>query len=247
MQRALPVTLAVTALFSLTACGSPKLPTPPLAVNAAPQSGVPTQLRGTRYCEVLIGGSKGLSVAIDVYNTIGLNECPQAEWAKLDATELEKELGAERVMLNGPRYWTMDRIDGSRLLDPTPRAFHTLAMRKAGRLEPSAFDITSRGKPYVRHDVVRTSIWHFDSGKPVYELTDAEGRTYVMQSYSVQKTPQTEESLSTLADRLHLPKGWTFHTRVLEADLAVIAEEGVAHVVQDDFSNTYQQRSGASK
>mgnify|MGYP003381777827 CR=1 FL=1 len=140
-----------------------------------------------------------------------------------------------------------DSIEGSRLLDPTPRAFHTLAMRKAGRLEPSAFDITSRGKPYVRHDVLRTTIWRFDSGKRVYELRDADGRAYLMQSYSVQKTLQTEESLVTLGDRLHLPAGWTFRSRVLEGDLSVIAEEGVAHVVQDELSNTYQQRSGASK
>jgi hypothetical protein len=246
MERALLVALAA-ALLGLTACGAPRLPTPPPAVDDGPRGSVPSQLRGTRYCEVLIGGSRGLSVAIDVYNTIGLNDCPEAEWAKLDATVLEKELGAERVLLNGPRYWTIDHIEGARLIDPTPRAFHTLAMRKAGRLEPSALDITSRGKPYVRHDVLRTTVWRFDSGKRVYELTDADGRAYVMQSYSVQKTMQTEESLATLGERLHLPAGWTFRSRVLDDDLRVVAEEGVAHVVQDELSNTYQQRSGTSK
>jgi hypothetical protein len=240
MQPALPFLLTLGAL-ALSGCGAPQLPTPPPALGVTGGS-APSQLRGVRYCEVLIGGSKGLDVALDVYNTIGLNECPAEAWTRLDAKELEKELGAERVILNGPRYWTIDRLDGSHLLDPTPRDLHGIAMRKAGHLDLSLRDLASEGKYYVRHDVKRTTVWKFDAGKRVYELIDAERRTYVMQSYSVQKAPQTEESLATLAERLHLPSGWSFRSRVLDAELDVLAQEGVAHIVQDDLANTYQQR-----
>jgi hypothetical protein len=232
--------LALSAL-ALSGCGAPQLPAPPAALGVDAGSR-PSALRGVRYCEVLIGGSKGLNIALDVYNTIGLNECPAEPWTKLDAKALEKELGAERVLLNGPRYWTIDRLDGSHLLDPTPRDFHGIAMRKAGHLDLSLGELASQGKYYVRHDVKRTTVWKFDAGKRVYELIDAEGRTYVMQSYSVQKAPQTEESLTTLAERLHLPSGWSFRSRVLDAELDVLAQEGVAHIVQDDLANTYQQR-----
>jgi hypothetical protein len=233
--------LVALGALALSACGTPQLPTPPPALGV--DAGIrPEALRGVRYCEILIGGSRGLDVALDVYNTIGLNECPAEAWSKLEAKALEKELGAERVILNGPRYWTIDRLDGSRLLDPTPRDFHGIAMRKAGHLDLSLRDLASEGKFYVRHDVKRTTVWKFDAQKPVYELVDAEGRAYVMQSFSVQKTPQTEESLATLGERLRLPSGWSFRSRVLSADLEVPAMDGVAHIVQDDLANTYQQR-----
>jgi hypothetical protein len=62
-----------------------------------------------------------------------------------------------------------------------------------------------------------------------------------MQSFSIQKAPQTIASLATLGERLHPPSGWKFRTRVLEAELRVPAVDNVAHIVQDDFENTYQQ------
>jgi hypothetical protein len=61
-----------------------------------------------------------------------------------------------------------------------------------------------------------------------------------MQSYSVETTAQTEASLAGLGQTLQLPDGWTFRTRTLDASLSVTAVEGLATVVQDDLSNTYQ-------
>jgi hypothetical protein len=44
-----------------------------------------SDLRGQRYCEVLIGEGKLLKgITLDVYNTIGLNFCPQEQWGKLN-------------------------------------------------------------------------------------------------------------------------------------------------------------------
>jgi hypothetical protein len=183
-----------------------------------------------------------LHIAVDVYNTIGLNECPDADWSGLDAAGLARELGTDRVVLNGPRYWTVDGLDGaSRLADPTPRTFHSLSMRLAARLELPLTDAVGDRRPYALHDVKRTTVWIFDAGKPVYELIDPEGHAYAMQSYSIQKTPQTAESLATLGERLHPPAGWKFRSRVLDAELRVPAVDGVAHIVQDDFENTYQR------
>jgi hypothetical protein len=231
---------ALLASIAIFGCGAPEPPKPPLA-EVTGSTKPPVELRGLRYCEVLIAASKGLRVTIDVYNSIGLNECPEADWSKLDAAQLTKELHAERVLLNGPRYWTFDRMEGSHLIDPTPRSFHGLAMRLAGRLELSVSEATGKHEPYTRHDVRRTTTWFYEAGKPVYELVDGDGHVYAMQSYSVQHAPQTAESLATLGERLKPPPGWSFRTRVLDAELRVTAVDGVAHVVQDDFANTYQQ------
>jgi hypothetical protein len=230
---------ALLGALGVVGCGAPEPPKPPLAEVTGSTTPL-VELRGLRYCEVLIAASKGLRVTIDVYNSIGLNECPEADWSKLDAAALTKELHAERVLLNGPRYWTFDRMEGSHLIDPTPRSFHGLAMRLAGRLELSVTEATGKHEPYTRHDVRRTTTWIFEAGKPVYELVDGAGHVYEMQSYSVQQAPQTTESLATLGERLKLPQGWIFRVRVLDAELRVTAVDGLAHVVQDDFANTYQ-------
>ncbi len=37
-----------------------------------------------------------------------------------------------------------------------------------------------------------------------------------------------------------LPEGWTYRTRILDADYVVVDQEGIATVVQDELQNTYQ-------
>jgi hypothetical protein len=212
----------------------------PLAARADGTPSPASSLRGQRYCEVLAGGRSGLGISLDVYNTIGLSDCPQESWELLDANRLQEELKVDRVKLNGPRYWTLDAIENARLIDRATRTFGTLPMRKAGILELSFADVSSMGKPYVPHTVRRDTTFLFQSGKPVRELVDPRGRVFVMQSYSVQSVPQTEESLASLGDRLHLPPGWSFRSRVLTADLRVLAVGGHATVIQDENGNTYQ-------
>jgi len=64
-----------------------------------------------------------------------------------------------------------------------------------------------------------------------------------MQSYSIQKTYQTEKSLAALGTKLHLPNGWIFRTRILNTNAYLTAENQVAVVIQDEFLNTYQQEN----
>ena len=49
----------------------------------------------------------------------------------------------------------------------------------------------------------------------------------------------SEESLTTLGERLALPEGWSYRTRVLETELVVDTSASLATVVQDEFENTY--------
>lgn len=84
-------------------------------------------------------------------------------------------------------------------------------------------------------------MWIYDAGKPVYELIDPKGNVFVMQSYSVQKEPQTEQSLTQLGSKLKLPTQWRFKTGILKKAGTVQAIDNMAVVVQDDFLNTYQK------
>ena len=61
-----------------------------------------------------------------------------------------------------------------------------------------------------------------------------------MQSMSQMNDPSLQlHNLRSLDERLELPEGWSFSTRVLTEPLQLTAND-IARVVTDDFSNTYQ-------
>ena len=222
-------------LLLLAGCSSSNADTPTPTGDAA------TDVRGGRYCEVLLGTLTGGNLHVQVYNTQGLSDCPQDAWSKLDPTALEADTGATVVVLNGPRYWMIDSFADSTLLDPTPRSFGGIPMRQAGAIDVAAADVPSLQKPYALHTITRDTQFVFFAGRAVFELLDGAGHVYTMQSYSVQKVAQSESTLSTLGGSLSLPAGWTYRTRTLTADLAVEAVDGKATVVQDDDEDTYLQ------
>ena len=235
--------LALLAL-SLVACSGSTTPaTGGSGGAAATLTDAGTQeLRGQRYCEVLLATASATTVHVAVYNTIGLNDCPEAAWSALDGAKLAAETGATKVVLNGPRTWTIDRFVVGAVLDPTVRSFGGIEMREAGAIDVPIAEATSLGaSPYTETHVHRNTTVEFDAGKPVRELVAPDGAVYEMQSFSMQKAPLVEADLDGLAARLAPPAGWSYRTRVIEAPLQVTAVDGVATVVQDDLGDTYQR------
>jgi len=195
-----------------------------------------TNLRNVRYCEVLVVTRHGMSATAAVYNTLGLNDCPDAQWKALSADKLKKERKAQMVVMNGPRYFMMDR---NALKNPgAVESFDGLEARLLAQVEVEG----GRRKPaYTENTVDRETRYVFEAGKNVYELHAPGGHTYVLQSYSLEVDPSLNEaSLSQLGSKLKLPKGWTFETRKLTADL-VLPTTGKAYVLQDNLRNSYQR------
>jgi hypothetical protein len=88
--------------------------------------------------------------------------------------------------------------------------------------------------------VNRRVIFFFDAGQTVHELVDPEGVAYVMQAYCIGVDPtMSAESLDTLGERLSMPEGWSYRSRVLTEDLVVDTTTTVATVLQDEFENSY--------
>jgi hypothetical protein len=70
--------------------------------------------------------------------------------------------------------------------------------------------------------VDRGATFYFDAGKAVYELVDPQGTAYVMQALCIGVDPtMSEASLLTLGERLHMPDGWTYRTRILHEELVI--------------------------
>lgn len=239
---------ALFTLLSLAACSSSS--SPAVAVGddagdavtdaASDADALPADIRGMRYCELLLATVSSGMVHVDVWNTFGLNDCPDAQWSAIDPAAIAKAEGVTQVIVNGPRYWMLDAFVMSTFIDPTPKTLGGIPMRHAGSID-MPFDPAGESAPYVKRTIQRNTTFRFDAGKPVFELVDPDGKIYDMQSYSTQKTPQTEADLAGLGAKLKLPAGWNFRSRTLSSDLLVSAVGGLATVVQDDFGNTYQQ------
>jgi hypothetical protein len=87
-------------------------------------------------------------------------------------------------------------------------------------------------------------VFVFDAGQEIYELQDPHGRQWVMQTWSQVVDPDLSRAdLSKLGDRLKLPTGWTYHSRVLTETLRVNTTTQAAQVLQDDLTNSYSLAS----
>jgi hypothetical protein len=77
-------------------------------------------LRDYRYCELLtMSGFSHFKIRMNVYNTIELNNCPAETWEalKADVPSLKKQFKTPLVVMNGPRYWVIDNMQNSSMLN----------------------------------------------------------------------------------------------------------------------------------
>ena len=219
-----------------------------LAVPATAFAGASTStIRNQRYCEIIPSVQQGSSVTTYVYNTQGLNLCPAAQWDSLTEDQVNQAYGSQSAKLNGPRYWMVDTLQATGA--STSGATFTF-----GGIEASlrATIVTPVGAPtvgdqfYVPNTVQRQTVYTFDKGKPIYELTDPDGNVSVMQSYAqINDKTLTIDQLPALGRKLSLPAGWHYRTKVLKHSIQLIAT-GIAYVVNDSLANSYQRMNKPS-
>ncbi|MCW8998440.1 MAG: hypothetical protein OQK04_06975, partial [Kangiellaceae bacterium] len=195
--------------------------------------------RGDRYCEVLLVKQNNNAVEAEVWGTHNLNYCPAESWDALDAEVIKTETGAQAVIMNGPRFWLVNTTSGNGSYNEF-KTFGDLETRLLAKLEIDPSDADR--EPYTEGTVLRSTIYTFNSGEEIYELTSSDGEVYVMQAMSqTVNTNLTLSDLPTLGSSLSLPDGWAYTARTLEEDL-VLTADGEAIVIQDELANTYQRR-----
>lgn len=199
-------------------------------------TGDSTDVFGKRYGEVLLVSAGDSSPEAAVYNTYPLNDCPAELWDTLDAGTIAQENGALGALLNGPRYWLMSSIEKAATGPREIRTFGGIDMIKQATVRLSSMNPA----PYSVNRVARNAAFTFDAGRPVFELIDAEGHRWVMQTWSqtVDKALALDD-LAGLESRLELPEGWSYETRTLTKPLRVDTTTQDAQVTQDNLANTY--------
>ena len=212
------------------------------SITADQRLPVPPDLRGSRYCEVIPLFWRGLELEAEVYNTIGLNDCPPEQWSRLDGHQLAKRFGAVQVKLNGPRYWLMNRIEALAGNVPSRAVeFDGLEMRQRATIGLNPIQLLRGERPFTTARVKRSTIFFFRKGEVVHELISNTGEIYRMQSYAQIVDPElTQADLAQLGTRLRLPQGWRYRSRRLTEDSPLRAD-GLAEVLQDELQNSYQK------
>ena len=209
-----------------------------MSTSTPPPKRLITDQRGVRYGEVLAVYARDDRFEAEVWGTQMLNDCPQELWEALEPSTIADELGALFVKLNGPRHWMLDGL-GTKVapVEPVLHSFGGLGTRRIAVLDLGQ---NPQSQPYTVRHVDRGATFFFDAGKPVHELVDPDGAAYVMQAYCIGVDPTiTPDDLPGLGDRLDLPPGWAYRSRVLDDELVVDTTATVATVIQDELENTY--------
>lgn len=171
-----------------------------------------------------------------VYNSFPLNDCPAELWSALDPHAIAAENGAAVALLNGPRYWLMNGIEKEPQGPQITKSFGGIEMIQQATVLLSSMNPA----PYTVNKVSRNTVFVFNAGEEIYELTDREGRRWVMQTWSQVADPNLRrEDLPGLAARLELPDGWAYRPRVLADELRVDTRSQPAQVLQDNLTNSY--------
>ena len=198
-------------------------------------------IKGTynaRYCEIFLinPGSSGGYTA-DVYNTIGVNDCPEAAWNAVDFSALATEKGVLLAAPNGPRHWVLDAIGGRNVGETV-----TLSGLEIRKVASANFPILPPPN-FSELTINRSTQWIFNKGRRVREMVSPEGHHYVMQAYDGAPT-KTEEQLdptnTQLGDGYGVPDGWTYRTFKVKKRWVLTAPKK-AIIVRDGLKSVYQR------
>jgi len=234
LGRSAVIALAVIGLATANACSSNSSSQTPSTSSTVATA----DMRDLRYCEVLLVSLSGTEPIASVYNTYPLNDCPEDTWAALDPKALATQFGANVAMLNGPRHWMINRVEKVGGSTNEKADFGGIEMYKQATVPIGS--LVDQARPYSPYPVNRSTIFTYNTGTEIFELTSPDGSVFVMQSFSQQKDPSlTLASLPSLADKLELPAGWKFGSRMLAEDLNIVTVKNPAQVLQDNLGNSY--------
>lgn len=163
--------------------------------------------RNMRFCEVLVI-DQGF---VDIYNTSGLNECPDEAWSALDPEATASEMGVDAIQKNGPHFWVMD---AQTIGFGETKSFNGIDARWAARAPVASLGGSEGSTPYKPFKTCKTQKMIYDAGNKVWEMIDADGQAWILQAHEAEFTLADLDDLGTRMTAL--PEGWSWRTRTLE-------------------------------
>ena len=188
--------------------------------------------RNLRYGEIIPVFKDKAKLHVEVYNFVTCNELPQELWVKLDAEKMAEAYGAKTVILNGPHYWLINKMEGrGKTSKGKVVNFGGIEMKLVATLSSNIFSGTVGDKLYTDNEVKRETTYRYFKDNMVYELTSPKGEVYRVQSYA---------QLGDLGERLDLPEGWSYKAKILNQNSKMEANE-IAYIINNELGNSYHK------
>jgi hypothetical protein len=211
-----------------------------------------TGLNRVRYIEIFVVGGDPLKELLgNVYNTTftqGWDLKTNKDTASdsyvqgIDKEAIKKQYSAYAVAINGPKLWMLDDID---IPLGTVRELNGKPIPWCATLHLTAKELLTMGKEgYKPTTIERKSKFEYKKGTQAFLIDDADGNTWVMKGMEIgipgQYTyDQYVANQATMYKKL--PPGWKVRTKVLDQDLIMIPETGIATIMPDEFFNVYDK------
>ena len=202
--------------------------------------------RDYAFCEIAPVLGNGPDMVAQFYNSSGPEDhCPVEKMESIDAKILAAKLGATLVYLNptpqsARRHWVMDQLWIYKAGD----SVDFLGVKATWVANVSLESLQGLAKPdYQPGQVHRETKYLYSKGTKVFLLRSADGKTWVMQSYSTEVDKNlTIDNLPELGSKLKLPKGFKFAVVTLTSDLIIDPGKaaGQAHILRDDHHDLYE-------
>ena len=238
---------ALAGLVALTGCKS--LPND----GAHAQTKRFDHLNQVRYLEIFLVGGDFITGNLygRCYNTTfapsfdpatSRDSAPQAYAEGLNLDAIKKQHNALGATLNGPKEWMLDWIE---IPLGTEREFNGKMIPWCADLDLKGVNLKKWGKvPYESLHIARKSAFGYNQGTTVFLIDDPDGTTWVMKGFQLGLEPRwTYEEYLKNRDSLYkqLPPGWKLRTKVLDQELIMIPQSGIATIMPDEFFNVYDK------
>ena len=188
-----------------------------------------------RYCEMLLIYDD----RVEIYNTSANDGCPADKWQAMDVAEIADNHGAKAAQLNGPKFWVAD--DQTIELGET-KTIGGIDARYGATLPVSALGAGEGSEPYTVFTSSKKQSFVFKAGRPIYQLVDPEGHTYILNAYGADVR---DGDPANLAEQLSPAEGWSFQLVIPESDLIVEAATDTPVKMAGDDLHQYYSRYGS--
>jgi hypothetical protein len=166
---------------------------------------------------------------------------PQSQVAALNMDEIARKYGVLGASLNGPK---LSIADWWEIEVGKTRQFGEMELPHTAQLNLTGTANVNDVKPYEPTTIARKSAVNWNKGRTVMVLDAPDGNVWIMKGFQLGLDPKISYEAFMAAGPANfkkLPPGWKARVVTLAQDNLEVPENGIAHIMSDEFFNVYDK------